>query len=230
MIAEACTAAALLVAAAPRLLGLRHPARALPGEERTARPRPAHRTRMVPYVRLRRGRAAAGARWPETLDGLARATATGTTLAEAIREIGAAGGAPPALRAISRSQASGHALGAAVASANADGSDEALALATIGALATSGGPPTAALDRAAAILRERQAIAAERSVAAAQATASARVLVLLPIAVVLWSLVAGGNTADVLLGTPVGIACLVVGVILDLLGWRWMRRIIGGRR
>ena len=76
------------------------------------------------------------------------------------------------------------------------------------------------------MLRDRRASAGERAIGAAQSRLSAQVLSVLPVAVTAWSLATDDRLRHVLVGTPVGPVCMVVGGALDLAGWRWMRRIV----
>ncbi len=245
MIATLCAAAGVLIAALPWLLGIRRPARRPRPAEATAQPSPvpvgdrvaqawrSHRRPNTPGTepvrRIRRSTQAATVGWAEVLDALARSTSTGSSLSAAIDAAGSAPGAPTTLARIGRELRTGRALRAAIDAATPVGSDETLALAVLGALAGSGGPPGAALDRAAAVLRERRTIDAERDVAAAQATISARVLVVLPLLIMVWSIAADERAAELLLTTPFGLGCLGGGTVLDLAGWRWMRRIVRSR-
>ena len=67
---------------------------------------------------------------------------------------------------------------------------------------------------------------AERITASAQARLSARVLTVLPVGTLTLLAVVEPSTRDAL-GTPAGGACLVAGGFANLVGWWWMRRVIG---
>jgi len=102
-----------------------------------------------------------------------------------------------------------------------------LALTVVRACADTGGPPAEPLDRAAAALRGRAAEAADLATHGAQARLSAVVMTVLPLAMLaLLVLTSGAVRRSVV--TPVGAACLLVGMTLNLLGWHWMRRVIDG--
>jgi tight adherence protein B len=95
------------------------------------------------------------------------------------------------------------------------------------AAADLGGPAAEALDRTAAVLRQRDADAAERRVHAAQARLSATVLTVLPVATGALLLAFDGDVRRAVTG-PVGSLLLGLGLLLDMLGWWWMRRIVAG--
>jgi tight adherence protein B len=95
------------------------------------------------------------------------------------------------------------------------------------AAADLGGPAAQALDRTAAVLRQRDADAAERRVHAAQARLSATVLTVLPVATGALLLAFDGDVRRAVTG-PVGSLLLGLGLLLDMLGWWWMRRIVAG--
>jgi tight adherence protein B len=89
-----------------------------------------------------------------------------------------------------------------------------------------GGPAATPLERAAATLRARAAVAAEQQAQSAQAQLSARVLTFVPIALLTLLAVTDGKVRAAI-GTPAGLAVVVLGGLLNLAGALWMRRIIG---
>ncbi len=93
--------------------------------------------------------------------------------------------------------------------------------------ALHGGPSAEALDRTAATLRERAALAEETDGHAASGRLSATVLTLVPLAFTALSITVDDRVRQVLLATPIGWACLVIGLSLNLTGRRWMNRIVG---
>ena len=117
----------------------------------------------------------------------------------------------------------GRALSGASAAAQAD---RRLVIAVLTAVVDAGGPGTAALDRAADTIRERDAIRNERIAHAAQARLSAQILSFLPLVFTGWTTMTDDRVARFLLATPLGAACLATGVALDLVGWRWMHRLV----
>jgi tight adherence protein B len=94
----------------------------------------------------------------------------------------------------------------------------------LGALA--GGGLARAVDGVAATLRERRQLQAEVRALATQARTSAWLLAAAPIAFAV--LVAGiePGVLQVLLATPLGLACLLSGLALDAIGVAWMGRIV----
>ena len=169
-----------------------------------------------------------------TLDHLARATAGGQTLRCALEGLPTAPNRPFASllhRAMDSPQQSRplHERLAALAD-DRRGAEATLALSTLELLARHGGPAPSTLDRAASAVRERRAAVAERRAQSAQARLSALVLSALPIAFCGWSLRADPRTAQFLLHTRAGLACLAGGFALNGLGWFWMQRLVGGTR
>lgn len=235
MIAPVLVSIAVVLAAAPWALGLTRRARSLdkpaaPGgiAGRSSIDLAALASRPARWIEARfGGRDDPTARWIGALDRLARATSTGTSLGAALDAEGRRPDAPPTLTELARVRRGGRTVDDAVSRLGpVDDPDGRLAVAVIGVLASSGGPAAAPLDRAAAILRDRRAAAGERTIGAAQARVSAQVLSALPVVVTLWSLLTDPRLRHVLIGTPIGPICLVVGACLDLVGWRWMRRIV----
>ena len=105
--------------------------------------------------------------------------------------------------------------------------DAALTAQALSACAHLGGPVAATLDEAAGVLRERTAARAERMAHSSQTRLSARVLTIVPLGFALWSAVVSQRTRDVYLSSGAGTVCAACGLILNLIGWRWMKRVIG---
>jgi tight adherence protein B len=103
--------------------------------------------------------------------------------------------------------------------------DEAVVVQSLAAASELGGPMAATIDAAAALLRERDAIRAEASAHSAQARLSARVLTAVPLVFASWSTVTSDSFRHSL-ATPVGSACVAMGTLLNVAGWRWMRRVV----
>jgi tight adherence protein B len=101
-----------------------------------------------------------------------------------------------------------------------------LAFAVIIAAADVGGSAAPAIDRVATTLRQRAADRDDRRVQAAQARLSAHVMTAVPI-VMLALLVASDGDVRAILATPIGAACVALGLSLNATGWLWMRRIVG---
>ncbi|MEY2958110.1 MAG: hypothetical protein RLZZ01_678 [Actinomycetota bacterium] len=159
-------------------------------------------------------------------DTLTRDLRSGTTLGLALRSRPAPAGSvfDDLPRRLERGMPVADAVGARRGTAD----EQAIATVLI-ACAVAGGPAAEPLDRVAATLRRRAADDAERLVQSAQARLSARVMTVIPVAV-LTLLLTTSPTVRGSLGAPVGLITVLVGLGLNLVGWRWMRRVIGGRR
>jgi tight adherence protein B len=89
-----------------------------------------------------------------------------------------------------------------------------------------GGDPARALEGAAATLWDRADVAREARAQSAQARAGIAVLGALPVVGAGAFALLDPGVAAVLLGTPIGWTCLVVGALLDLAGVAVSRRIV----
>jgi len=144
----------------------------------------------------------------------------------AVRATSAPAHAPEAIGAVALALDRGASLTAALDAAAGHDAELDLALTVLRACAAHGGPPGEPLDRAAATLRGRAADRAERRTHSAQARLSAVVMTWLPIAMLLVLLTTSASVRAAV-ARPTGGAVLVLGGALNLIGWRWMRRIIG---
>ena len=108
-----------------------------------------------------------------------------------------------------------------------DSQDIAFVLQSLVAAAAGGTGTAHALERAAWVLRERHVVREERRVHAAQAVLSARVMSWMPIGFGAIVLLTSPSVRKVVLFSPLGLVCGVIGVALNLLGRRWMGRITG---
>jgi tight adherence protein B len=91
--------------------------------------------------------------------------------------------------------------------------------------AETGGDPLAAVDALTASLRSEGALTRELGALTAQSTLSAAVLAIVPLG--FGGLLSGTDpqARHFLFFSSAGRVCLVVGLALDLLAWRWLRRI-----
>lgn len=181
----------------------------------------------------------------DALERMARLVRSGSSIASALTDV--AGAHPGSvLDAIDRRRRAGIPLPAAVADLAAGAheptstvntpagarqaagaqADRRLALAVLGAVLDGGGSSANAIDQTAATIRERAAVRADRHAHAAQARLSARIMSALPIGFTSWAILTDDRTARFVLRTPAGLVCLGTGIGLDVLGWRWMRRIV----
>jgi len=158
------------------------------------------------------------------LDAIARQVRSGSSLTSAVcDEIHSSS----ALREVAERLAVGGSLIEALAAVTPGDADVSLTIHTLSATAHLGGPIAPTLDEAAAVLRERTAARAERRAQGSQARLSGRVLTIVPLGFAAWSAVASQRTRDVYTTTVAGGVCVVCGLALNLVGWRWMKRIIG---
>ena len=158
------------------------------------------------------------------LDGIARQVRSGASLPSAvIDEIDRSSPFLPVLHRLDI----GDSLTDALKAIDTDHGDLALTVHALSAAAHLGGPIAATLDEAASVLRERAAARAERRAHGSQARISARVLTIVPIAFAMWSATASQRTRDVYISSAAGGVCAICGLVLNLAGWRWMKRIIG---
>jgi tight adherence protein B len=132
---------------------------------------------------------------------------------------------------------SGEADAAVIAAHHAEGDDLASAIAGRGGrwvpiaaawrVATDVGAPLADGLRAVAVaLRDADECRDEVGVALAEPASTARLMSWLPLVAVVLGIALGFDTVGVLLTTPVGIACLVVGMLLMLAAHRWTRGLV----
>ncbi|WP_300624115.1 type II secretion system F family protein [Ilumatobacter sp.] len=157
-------------------------------------------------------------------DELSRATRTGSTLPAAIRAAPVPASCGEQIGQLTFALDRGMPLRDAIAGApRAPHLD--LALTVLTACAEHGGHPGQPLDRAAATLRARAADLADRRTQSAQARLSAVVMTILPLLMLAVMLVASAPIRGAL-ASPVGLVVLVIGGALNVLGWRWMQRLI----
>lgn len=161
-------------------------------------------------------------------DDLARQLRSGAALRECL---GTTVAADPATRtataplrlAIERGRPTADAL---AERAERDGPHLELARNVIRTAATLGGPAALAIDRTAAVLRQRAADHDERAAQAAQARLSGHVLTAVPLAMLALLLVTDADVRNVVT-TPIGAACVAAGLLLNTIGWWWMRKLVG---
>ncbi|HKA04994.1 MAG TPA: type II secretion system F family protein [Acidimicrobiales bacterium] len=191
---------------------------------------PALRVRWAGWLGRRRQHRTFADALPVVLEDVARAVRSGSTLRHACAEAASTGTDPlrTELAAVVERAERGQPLGGAVVdwSRQHASPDVRLAGAALALAAAAGGSPARAVDGAAATLRERRAVAGEVRAHSAQARLSAIVIGVLPLAFLTWALAADGRTAAFLVADPIGWACLVAGVVLEVLGALWMRRIV----
>lgn len=137
--------------------------------------------------------------------------------------------ASPAVRAIAEAIARGDSVVDAIDEAASGDSGGAAwrALGAAWAVATGAGAPLApALRDFAESLRSLAQAEREIRVALAGPVATARLVMALPAVAVLFGIALGFNTLEVLATTPVGVGCLVAGLVLMVAGRAWNRRLV----
>jgi tight adherence protein B len=168
-------------------------------------------------------------RLPEALEGVARGLRSGASLRLALGEASHAvpGALAGDLRVVIAAVDGGVPLVAAL-----DGWVDRrplpgvrLAVATLGLGAETGGAQARALDGVAETLRGRSAVAAEVRALSSQARLSGLVIALAPLVFSGLAAATDTRTAQFLFRTPVGLACLVVGLGLDAGAAVWMGRL-----
>lgn len=92
----------------------------------------------------------------------------------------------------------------------------------------TGGLRAEVVDGVAAAVRQRLDVRAEARGLATQARASAVVLAAAPLLFLLLGLVTGSGASEFLLGTPAGVACLVLGLALDAGAFAVMLHLVAG--
>nr|WP_283251116.1 type II secretion system F family protein [Rhabdothermincola salaria] len=163
------------------------------------------------------------------LQTVARELRSGTTLATAVVVAAEAGAsrldrADPAAAVLARSVRRGTPLGAAVETWMGPTPSGARRLAGTALVlaAETGGTTAVVVDGVADTLRDRVALEREVGALSSQARASAVVLVVAPVVVAVLATSADERIAAFLLGTPLGWACVVAGLLLDAVGAAWM--------
>ena len=163
-------------------------------------------------------------------DQVASALRSGRSLTAAITETDAVWRPRAVLPAVGQAVHRGRALADAFDDDPADPSTpRGLAVPVLTASARLGGPAAPVVERVAATLRARAAERAERLAASSQARLSARVLTVVPFAVLAFLALTEPSIRDAA-SSAVGLTCLVLGAGLNVVGWGWMQRLIGGRR
>jgi len=94
--------------------------------------------------------------------------------------------------------------------------------------ASIGGSAAASIDAAAVVLRERDAVAADARSHSAQARLSGQVLTIVPLAFAAWSAATDERIRRAYVDTSIGALCIAVGLLLNLTGWWWIKRIVAG--
>jgi len=168
-------------------------------------------------------------RIPDSLDRVVRQLRTGATLSLALRGVGAD---DVVFARVAAELDNGQSLQKAVAEwgAEDDLPNRKLTATALELASTSGGATARVLDGVAASLRDRVALEREVAALSSQSRASAVVLVVAPVVFAVAVAMVDHRILDVLIGRPIGWACVGLGLGLDALGAIWMSRLIGRHR
>ncbi|MCQ3806511.1 MAG: type II secretion system F family protein [Acidimicrobiaceae bacterium] len=176
----------------------------------------------------RRRRLAAIAQLPEMLDVLARELRGGRNLHEAIQ----AASSLPSLQGLGLDTlvarfASGERLVEALDrwAGELDHPDGDLVRAVVSLGSVTGGALAGSMERAALTLRERAGLVDEVRVLTAQTRASAMVLFAAPIGFLVLLLTLDPSSSAAVFTTGTGQVCVAAGLLLDAVGFAWMRRL-----
>jgi tight adherence protein B len=189
---------------------------------------------LVREVRHRRARALTPIlveeRFADAIGALAAAVRSGASLTQAIR-YAATEAAPPAREDLVRlveQLDTGIALDHALRSWSTERSTANVEL-VVGALELhrrSGGDLPAVLDQVAGAIRERVSIAREARSLTAQARMSAWILGLLPVGFFAFLWLTSRRDIEGALSTPIGMACVLGGLLLELGAFLWIRKLL----
>lgn len=166
---------------------------------------------------------------PEALEAMARSLRTSASLGQALEE--AAATTPGPLGGDLRRAAGEVANGEALAEAFDRWGEHRplpgvrLAVSALGLGAETGGAHARALDGVAATIRSRQAVVREVRALSSQARYSGLVITLAPLGFSALAAATDEWTAGFLLRTPLGLACLTLGLLLDAVAALWMYRL-----
>ncbi len=176
---------------------------------------------VIAAVARSRAEAAYDSNLAAFLDAVARGARSGGSLPNAIDEASrsARGAVAVDAQRVAMSVTRGRPLGVALdewarqrPSASVRLAASALALAV-----DTGGPPARVIEEVAAALRQRQQVDAEARALAAQARLSAMVVGIAPIGFAALTSLTDRRNAEMMFGTPIGVACVTVGLGLDAL-------------
>jgi Flp pilus assembly protein TadB len=159
-------------------------------------------------------------------DDVARRVRAGSSLREAVAILPADPATEHATAPLRLALERGTNLAEAAARAGDAGPHLRLALSVIATAARLGGPSAASIDRTAMLLRQRATDSDERATQAAQARLSAHVMTAVPLLMLAVLVVTDGDVRSAAASTT-GAILVVTGLVLNAVGWWWMRRIIG---
>jgi Flp pilus assembly protein TadB len=168
-------------------------------------------------------------RVPDSLDRVVRHVRSGSTLSLALRRVG---DGDPVFARLAHDLERGRSLHDAVSAwrSEDDLPNRRLTATALELASSAGGASARVLDSVSASLRDRVALEREVSALSSQSRASAVVLVVAPIAFAGLAAAFDDRILDVLIGRPIGWACIGLGLGLDGIGALWMARLISRHR
>ncbi|SFR85487.1 tight adherence protein B [Agromyces sp. CF514] len=157
---------------------------------------------------------------------LAVLLSAGVAASAAWRHLAESGERDPVLVAAAEAGEQGAPIAEAIAKARAGLPAEggwAVLAAAWQVASTAGAPLTVSLRDLAAAMRDEAQVRREVRTSLAGPAASARMVLALPLVALVFGSVLGFDTATVLLGNPIGLACLVLGLAFLWIALRWSR-------
>ena len=171
---------------------------------------------------------------PGALEGMARSVRSGASVRQAVEEAGqtVAGPLGAELRSVGDELRAGAPLASTLDALATRTGLPGVRLAVAALLLGNewGGAVARGLDGVAATLRDHLAVADEIRALGAQARMSALVISVAPVGFGAFAAATDPRTATFLFRTPLGLAFVAAGVLLDSAGWIWMRRLSGPAR
>ncbi|TFI27650.1 type II secretion system F family protein [Streptomyces sp. 4R-3d] len=150
-------------------------------------------------------------------------------LTTAVRAVGRDGSDPELTLVVAAARFGGDVPGALREAAGRPGAEGLVGVAACWRVAVDGGAGLAAgLDRLRAAMRAQRDQRESLRAQLAGARSTVVVLALLPVAGLAMGWAMGADPMGVLLHTPAGLGCLVVGGLLEAVGLRWAGRIVRG--
>jgi tight adherence protein B len=185
----------------------------------------------LPRWRARALARRARAQFPDALDAVAAQLRRGSSLLAAL-EAAATSQPDPIGRDLARLALDGRHRGLvdALTRRTADGSALGAAAVPLAVALEADADPTPVVIGLAEALRAEDSVRAEVDAQVAQARLSALVMALTPLGFGALLVAGDAGARAFLLGSPAGLTCLGVGLILDAAGWAWMQAIASGAR
>lgn len=220
VVATACVAVAIVIAAVPLRPRQRRPSP-------VTRSSPARPPRTLGVWRRRGpGHRTPGPRGVAAwCDDVARRLRSGSTLRDAVSMVPADAATDRATASLRLAIDRGASVADAIARVDTGGAHVRLALGVVATTSRIGGPAAAAIDQAAMLLRQRASDLDERATQAAQARLSSHVMTAVPL-LMLAVLVATDDDIRSVVTSPIGASCVGAGLALNALGWWWMHHIV----